>query len=69
MPQNVIGRDLRIFAPDLAPDVFNPGSQIVFVFRAAGRIAESIRCVVVRSARQALAFFCSYTTGKGTTST
>jgi len=56
MTEEVVGRNLGIVPTDLAPDVLNPGSQIVFVIRTAGRIAESIDGVVVGPAGQDLGF-------------
>jgi hypothetical protein len=56
MAEEVVGRNLGIVPADLAPDVFDPGGQIVFVDRAAGRIAESVGGVVVWPARQDLGF-------------
>ncbi len=56
MTEEVVGRNLGIVPAYLAPDVFDPGSQIVFVIRTAGRIAESIGGVVVGPAGQDLGF-------------
>ena len=56
MTEEVVGRNLGIVPADLAPDVVDPGGQIVFVGRAAGRVAESVVGVVVGPARQDLGF-------------
>ena len=56
MSKEVVGWNFGIVSAYLAPDVFDPGSQIVFVIWAAGRIAESVGCVVVGSAGQDLGF-------------
>ena len=56
MTEEVVGWNLGIVPADLAPDVVDPGGQIVFVGRAAGRVAESVGGVVVGPARQDLGF-------------
>jgi len=56
MTEKVVDRNLWIVPADLAPDVGEPGGQIVFVSRAAGRVAESVVGMVVGPARQDLAF-------------
>ena len=47
MTEEVVGRNLGIVPADLAPDVVDPGGQIVFVDRASGRVAESVGGVMV----------------------
>ncbi len=54
MTEEVVGRNLRVVSADLAPDVIDPGGQIVFVDRAAGRVTESVGGVVVGPFRQDL---------------
>jgi hypothetical protein len=56
MTEEVVGWDLGIVPADLAPNVVDPGGQIVFVGRAAGRVAESVVGMVVGPARQNLGF-------------
>ena len=56
MTEEVAGRSLGIVPADFAPDVVDPGGQIVLVDRAAGRIAESVGGVVVGPARQSFGF-------------
>ena len=56
MTEEVVGRSHGIVPADLAPDVGEPGGQIVFVGRAARRVAESVGGVVVGPARQDLGF-------------
>jgi len=54
MTEEVVGWNLGIVPADLAPNVVNPGGQIVFVGRAAGRVAESVIGMVVRPTQQDL---------------
>ena len=56
MTEEVVGWNLGIVPADLAPNVVDPGGQIVFVGRAAGRVAESVLGMVVGPARQGLGF-------------
>ena len=56
MTEEMVGRNLGFFPGHLAPDVINPGGQIVFVGRASRRIAETVGGVVVGPARQDLGF-------------
>ncbi len=56
MTEEVVGRNLKFVPADLAPDVLNPGGQIVFVGRASRRIAETVGSVVVGPAGQDLGF-------------
>jgi hypothetical protein len=56
MTEEVVGRNLGIVPADLAPDVVDPGGQIVFVGRAAGRVTESVVGVVVGPVWQDLGF-------------
>ena len=56
MTEEVVGRNPGVVPADLAPDVVDPGGQIVFVGRAARRVAESVVGMVVRPARQNLGF-------------
>ena len=56
LTEEVVGRNLGIIPADLAPNVVDPGGQIVFVGRAAGWVAESVVGMVVGPARQDFIF-------------
>ncbi len=56
MTEEVVGRNLGFVPADLAPDVVNPGGQIMFVGRAPRRVAETVDGVMVGPSRQDLGF-------------